>query len=99
MPREQINYPSAVMETSEASGTPATVVQPADPALHVNWSTAGHVQVAFEADPSYLKIALDAPNEADGRTSMYSPVLERGEINKLIRVLRRARDQAYGRDE
>lgn len=100
MPREQINYPGAQVQTDLATGKLETIAA-AEPALHVNWhpAPAGHVQVAFEADPSYLKIALESPNEENGRTSMYSPVLERAEINKLIRVLRRARDAAYGRDE
>ena len=31
--------------------------------------------------------------------NLYSPVLTRSDVNKLIRILRRARDQAYGRDE
>jgi hypothetical protein len=101
MPREQINYPGAEMEMDPGTPGSSKVIKVADPALHVSWhqAPAGHVQVAFEADPSYLKIALESPNEDNGRTSMYSPVLERVEINKLIRALRRARDQAYGRDE
>lgn len=33
------------------------------------------------------------------RVLIHSPNLERGEINKHIRVLRRARDHSYGRDE
>ena len=36
--------------------------------------------------------------EAPGK-GLYTDTLTRAQINNLIRVLRRARDQAYGRDE
>jgi hypothetical protein len=35
---------------------------------------------------------------ADPKVTIYTQPLNRGQINKLIRVLRRARDQAYGED-
>jgi hypothetical protein len=99
MPREQINYPAPAVIVS------GTGIAQRDPALHVSWASGdldgehGHVQVAFEADPSYLRMAIDNPNEQADRTSMYTPVLTRSEINRLIRVLKRARDSAYGKDE
>lgn len=40
--------------------------------------------------------AYPAPPVVDER---HSAVLSRKDVNKLIQVLRRARDQAYGRDE
>lgn len=42
-----------------------------------------------------LRMAVDRKNTGD----VYAADLDRQQINKLIRVLRRARDQAYGRDE
>lgn len=103
MPKEQINFPeaqqthAAVMDggvVTEQSTTTYT-----DPAVHVNWHAAGtdrggHVQVSLECDRSYYE---QFPDEVRGER--YSPVLSRSEVNKLIRILRRARDQAYGRDE
>jgi hypothetical protein len=79
-----------------------------EPTINVGWLAspdgAGWVQVHMEADPAYFRFVADNPDgppldDGSKRTSAYSPVLNRDEINKLIRVLRRARDQAYGRDE
>lgn len=101
MPREQINYPD--LSVSKEPSSPGAGVTYHESALHVSWhpdrNGVGIVQIAVEADPNYLRMAVDSPNELDGRTSVYTPVLERAELNKLIRVLKRARDQAYGRDE
>ncbi len=61
--------------------------------MQVGWSAeAEHVSVVtFARDPvSFETIGLD---EAQHVT------LDRREINQLIRNLRRARDQAFGRDE
>lgn len=105
MPREQINFP-ADTQVSAVDGLPpgsttATITR-RDPALHVNWQPhedgLGHVQVAFEADPAYLRMALGSPNEAADRTSMYTPVLTAAEIRRLVRTLKRASRAAYGRD-
>jgi hypothetical protein len=104
MPREQINYPQPVedLEIHEPSGLPTGRTTVAtDPALHVSWRKCpggcGHVQVAFEADPQYLRLALDSPNEPGDRTSMYTPVLTAEEIRRLIKTLKRASRAAYGR--
>lgn len=99
MPREQINFPTPTEMCSGGSGEPDVVESYTDPAVHVNWHNAGndhagHVQIALECDWSYL---MKFPDEE--RSCRYSPVLTRSDVNKLIRVLRRARDQAYGRDE
>lgn len=40
-----------------------------------------------------------AATEPDGSVLMWTDPLDRNSINKLIKVLRRARDQAYGQDE
>lgn len=108
MPRTQINYPIRYEQlTSESSETPPinnVLGGPwNDPTLHVNWHAekdgGGHVQVAFWADPAYLQFCATDPNEDRATSSVWSPVLTRTEINRLIRALRQARDQAYGRDE
>lgn len=104
MPKEQINFPVPT-ETHFGSCDGNGVVEQGietytDPAVHVNWHNVGndhdgHVQVSLECDQSYL----DQKPPGEGRRFIYSPVLTRSDVNKLIRVLRRARDQAYGRDE
>lgn len=100
MPREQINYPAAVMETGADGGAPS-VIKAAGPALHVSWhaSPAGTVQIRFDANPDFIQEAADFPDPETGRSAMYTDELTRAEINKMIRTLRRARDQAYGKDE
>lgn len=51
----------------------------------------------FKGHPD-LECTLDALIEATP-VRLHSDTLSRSEINDLIRVLRRARDQAFGRDE
>jgi hypothetical protein len=106
MPREQINYPQfgVVIDPGDSGHPVGTEIEKHPSAIHVGWNRAGWVQLSLEADPSYFRFVADNPDGApfdDGSqgTSAYSPVLNRVEINKLIRALRRARDQAYGRDE
>ena len=40
-----------------------------------------------------------AVGDFDPPVTVFTEALSRGDINRMIRVLRRARDQAYGRDE
>ncbi|HWU23664.1 MAG TPA: hypothetical protein VN088_19150 [Nocardioides sp.] len=55
--------------------------------------------------PQWIEqLAQDETNSGDHKTpplkeEIYSRTLTRAEVNNLIKVLRRARDQAYGRDE
>jgi 23S rRNA A2030 N6-methylase RlmJ len=93
MPREQINFERSDLGRSD------------DVLLHVNWLNSpegtGHVQVSFEVSEQYLGIAMESLNGGaqDGSSLLWSPVLSRHEINRMIRALRRGRDQAYGKDE
>lgn len=73
--------------------------------ISVSWLNSsdgtGWVQLALEGDVDYFKFVQEFP-DADStseRTTAYTPVLDRQEINRLIKALRRARDAAYGRDE
>lgn len=103
MPREQINYPSTAYSVSGAPGDPEGITY-RDPELHVNWHNdgvtgQGFIQVSLNIDTVQLE---HLSKRRDGKVShqaIYTPVLTRSEVNKLIRVLRTARDKAYGRDE
>lgn len=65
--------------------------EPCDMAIVVGWSReAGHVQLATIRDGS--------EGSHDPANGLYI-TLDRGSINDVIRHLRRARDQAFGRDE
>lgn len=107
MPREQINFPPPV-ETHYGSIDENGVTEQhseirTDPAVHVNWHNVGndhdgHVQVALECDREYLKELVEKLQDED-RICVSSSTLSRSDVNKLVRVSRRARDQAYGRDE
>jgi len=53
----------------------------------------------LEVPERYLKLALDSPNgDEPGTSQLWSPPLDRHEINRMIRALRTARDKAYGQD-
>lgn len=61
--------------------------------LRIGWSKeAGHVEVATVAPDG---VVLEPGVEANG----WFMQLDRGGINHAIKVLRQARDQAYGKDE
>jgi hypothetical protein len=111
MPKEKINRPKATGGSLACfvNGKPVpplsdTVVGLDGSVVQVGWHKDSWVQVSIEADVTYLRFAADTPdaepNTSDSqRSTVYSPPLERDELNNLIRVLRRARDQAFGRDE
>lgn len=65
-----------------------------DLVAQITWSRepTGHVQLATLNDDA---VELVPTPEGNG----WFVTLDRREINDLIRVLRRARDQAFGRDE
>lgn len=77
-----------------------------DPSVEVYWmkypdGQAGHVQVGIEADHTHLAAAASGEYNCrpQGRGLVLTGVLTREQVNTMIRVLRRARDQAYGKDE
>lgn len=51
--------------------------------IHVGWDAHGRVQVGVERPD----------------TSLWSEDMDWAQVNELIRLLRRARDRAFGRDE
>lgn len=113
MPKEKINFPSDSVAWNPVPGAVgpgawvgADSTPDRDPVfildaqVQVGWHKDAWVQVSIEADRSYLRFAADTPDaETSDRSTVYTPPLSRDEINKLIRTLRRARDQVFGRDE
>lgn len=83
--------------------------------VHVGWDKSGWVQLGIDVSVAELRDMLAAATEqaesAKRATSwgeydteqhpfrVVSDVLDRREVNDTIRVMRRARDAAYGRDE
>jgi hypothetical protein len=64
--------------------------------------TQSFIQVSWSREAEYVQIVTGSrdPVTFDSDSSQWFFVsLERREINDLIRKLRRARDQAFGRDE
>ena len=69
--------------------------EPCDFCVVVGWSrkdSGGHVQLATIRD-------RDNPESGDDPANGLYMTMDRESINAVIRVLRRARDQAFGRDE
>lgn len=109
MPREQINFPRP-FEPVPDDCVPPPIHGEAwpEPELNVSWTRAadhgmGLVQVSLLLPVAYVKhLAADLANPERPEPSgigAFSPALNRDEMNRLIRTLRRARDQAYGQDE
>ncbi len=109
MPKEQINTPRVFDPTLvDANTLPIHGEAWADPTLHVSWhqhgtgEMPGHVQVALGLPVQYIGSLMGDYSKAGAvapSMDVFTPVLSRQDVNKLIRTLRRARDQAYGRDE
>lgn len=77
-----------------------------EPSLEVTWTRSGDmlggwVQVSIDMPREKwlenMKTLEDDPNVI--ARAMYTDSLSRQEINNMIKVLRRARDAAYGADE
>lgn len=107
MPREQINYPDLTFKQQQIDlratnpDSPASDRRPwNESALHVSWhqpeSGMGHVQVGFEVDVEYARLAIEHHNgSTDDRTLMYTPTLSPAEVDRLIASLKRARRKAF----
>ena len=111
MPKEQVNFPGPFVprDPSKDGSTDDPIIHGEswpEPTVHVRWLSAnrnidGHVQIAIEAPRDYLKMLT----EGDGKCSfgdmpgVYSPAMTRSELNRFILLLKRARDQAYGKDQ
>ena len=112
MPKEQINFPQW---RKHVSGLPGTIghdtdeyaTAEIDDVLVVRWHdnslVEGYVQMSLVAQEpmpwaDYDEDAHSGP-VLNTATERFTPVLSRSDINRLIKVLRRARDSAYGRDE
>jgi len=60
----------------------------------------GAIEVRWQRGTEYFQIASVQPSKQFTREQAgWYVTLDRTNINKLIAVLRRARDQAFGRDE
>jgi hypothetical protein len=81
-----------------------------DSSLHVSWlaadsdatvetdrmSNLGWVQIGFEVDVEYARMAQSSPNGSrPDRSIMYTDTLTPGELDRLIGVLKRARRKAF----
>lgn len=111
MPKEKINHlteriywtPQPDEEGPGAwisdSGEPADTIV-SDAQVQVGWHKDSYVQVSIEGHVSFFRYAAENPDgDASDRSTVYSPPLSRDEVNKMIRTLRRARDQVFGKDE
>ncbi len=115
MPKEQINYPTPTLthhscglagDSNDDGPCTCTPTMDSWPALFVRWHAAGHdrtgnVQISLAEYPKLTQAEYDELNQwpPTPASETYSASLTRSELNDLIRMLRRARDQAYGRDE
>lgn len=109
MPKEQINRQKhyKVLVGASPDGTGGEEYDAQDPIVNVNWLKSdvgtGHVQISIDVPMAAMYEATDTNRAATGdavasSSLVWTPPLERDEINKMIRALRHARDQALGAD-
>lgn len=99
MPREKIHSAVPEFDVSVAWNKDGTVqivtaATDADERLRA-WTELKQGRVYMAGDPD----AQTAPGTAFTLFDGWHVDLDRRQVNELIRVLRRARDQAFGRDE
>lgn len=105
MPREQIVFPRVHDILVSQSGKPDKVIEHRSaPIPHVTWHQdarygGGWIQVMFECDRGWLADLLKDIPEDQPVVEIHSEILDRAAANRLIRAGRRARDNAYGKDE
>lgn len=101
-----VEIPGAILvyEHDGESPIPETATTSVMPSLDLYWNrNLGEVQLSFAAPKEWFRSALlpdllgDAV-PADRELAVYSEPLSRGQINHMIRTLRRARDAAFGAD-
>jgi hypothetical protein len=96
MPKEQISFRQIDTVTDPATGRDVHTERDEITAT-VGWNRAGWVQVSLGLSQDRLRsIAGSYADEPE--VFIYSDVLGRSEINRMIQTLRKARDQAYGKD-
>lgn len=104
MPKENINYPKAVPVLVGESGKPSEVLmQPPGPEFAIHWNATGeYIQVGVEFSISEVEkylasVRKDSP--MDGIGYLYSEELTRGDVQRTIRALKRARNAVFGAGE
>lgn len=72
-----------------------------DPSFEISWSKeSSHVQVSIDfSREQWLQIAEGLEKDPDvTKSAIYTGTWSRDDINRAIRTLRKARDQAFGED-
>jgi hypothetical protein len=85
MPRESVSVSRTVAD-ADGREVEGVVVSRID----IGWDNVGTVQLGVTAPANELEAYRDG---------LYTENLDRSAINRLIRLLRKARDGSYGRDE
>jgi hypothetical protein len=113
MPKEVIAWPHSEESNSwNELGEVTGKVMITSPRLTLHWSTlsssdmelSGGVSLSILPYPPVSKEDYDQatcwpPPPETPQDELYTANLERDQLNRLIRLLRKARDAAYGRDE
>lgn len=110
MPKQQINFPESrtYLPAPAYPGETADELFTAwDPAITVHWEKGdfnGENGACVTIDlavrpPLTQREAAALQGSAPDATNVQTGALSRAEVNRLVVVLRRARDAAYGRDE
>jgi len=88
MPKEMIRASSFDVEVSWGRGMQCVSV-----------ATLMPTQMTFGEPADLLELVNAAPDGWKGARGLGATIESRSDVNRLIRSLRRARDQAFGRDE
>jgi hypothetical protein len=111
MPKEVIQHPDSTDVRLGSTGGEEQVNVYTSPALTVRWGSShtgsgghtvpGDVQITISEFPVISKAEFHEAKSwpPDPSRETHSAGLDRAQLNALIKVLRRARDQAFGRDE
>lgn len=110
MPKEVIAHPRCDKQNEwNEAGEVTGQVMTTTPQLTLHWSAlsstelelTGGVQLSIKAFPVMSMAEYDAAKcwPPEGELEQYTANLDRDQLNRLIRTLRKARNAAYGVDE
>lgn len=107
MPKEKINYIQP-MDMPEPGPDGVIVLErgEVDPQLCIHWGRSDVVQISLTLTVEDLREILSAWDQGirfgdamDDEIPLYSGSLNRGDLQRLIKFSRKARDVTYGADE
>lgn len=103
MPKEKLNNERTVRrgteeELPDGSYTEGHVYDEMLPLISMRWTPGQHAQFGVRLDAAQVRRVLEKA-EGEPYVEFFTEILDRREMNNVVRVVRRARNAVHGADE